>query len=291
MKDKQYMLIILDGVGINEDEKGNAFKAANKPYIDKLFSKYPNSHLKTSGLAVGLPDGQMGNSEVGHTTIGSGRVVYQDLTLITEKIKSGEFFKNKVLLEATEHVKKNNSKLHIFGLLSDGGVHSHIEHIFALLEFAKREGLSQVYIHVFTDGRDTPPSSGVDYIRALENKCRELEIGKIATIMGRYYAMDRDKRWDRVELAYNGIVYGEGNKFKSAERAVENAYECEEFDEFIKPIILVDENEEPIAKVEAKDAVIFANFRPDRAREISHALTDNVFNGFTRKTGKIPWLK
>ena len=291
MKDKQYMLIILDGVGINEDENGNAFKAANTPNIDRLFSKYPNSHLKTSGLAVGLPEGQMGNSEVGHTTIGSGRVVYQDLTLISEKIKSGEFFKNKVLLEAVEHVKRNDSKLHIFGLLSDGGVHSHIEHIYALIELAKREGLSEVYIHAFMDGRDTPPTSGVDYIRALENKCRELEIGKIATIMGRYYSMDRDKRWDRVEAAYNALVLGEGKNFKTAERAVENSYECEEFDEFIKPIVMVDEDENPVALVESKDAVIFANFRPDRAREISHALTDNVFTGFVRKTGKLNSLK
>ena len=291
MKDKQYMLMILDGVGINEDENGNAFKNAKTPNLDKLFSKYPNSHLKTSGLAVGLPEGQMGNSEVGHMTIGSGRVVYQDLTLISEKIKSGEFFKNKVLIDAIEHAKKNDSKLHIFGLLSDGGVHSHTNHIMALIELAKREGLSKVFIHAFMDGRDTPPSSGVDYIRKIEEKCRELETGKIATVIGRYYVMDRDKRWDRVEAAYNALVLGEGKLSKTAERAVENSYECQEFDEFIKPIVIVNDDEEPVGLVESKDAVIFANFRPDRAREISHAFTDNVFTGFVRKTGKLSSLK
>ena len=291
MKDKQYMLMILDGVGLNDDETGNAFKLADTPNIDKLIARYPNAYLKTSGLSVGLPDGQMGNSEVGHTTIGSGRVVYQDLTLITEKIKTGEFFKNKVLLDAVEHVKRNDSKLHIFGLLSDGGVHSHIEHIYALLELAKKEQVQEVYIHAFMDGRDTAPTSGVDYIRALENKCKELGIGKISTISGRFYAMDRDKRWDRVEMAYNAMTLGEGKKFKTAERAVENSYECQEFDEFIKPIVIVDDENMPIGLVESKDAVIFANFRPDRAREISHAFTDNVFTDFVRKSGKLSSLR
>lgn len=291
MKDKQYMLMILDGVGLNDDETGNAFKLAKTPNIDRLIARYPNSYLKTSGLSVGLPEGQMGNSEVGHTTIGSGRVVYQDLTMITEKIKSGEFFKNKVLIDTIEHVKRNDSKLHIFGLLSDGGVHSHIEHIYALLELAKREGISKVYVHAFMDGRDTPPTSGVDYVRALENKCKELGIGKISTIIGRYYVMDRDKRWDRVEAAYNAMVQGEGKHFKTAERAVENSYECQEFDEFIKPIVIVDDEDKPIGLVESKDAVIFANFRPDRAREISHAFTDNAFKDFARKSGKLSSLR
>ena len=291
MKDKQYMLMILDGVGLNDSEVGNAFKLAKTPNIDKLVARYPNSHLKTSGLSVGLPEGQMGNSEVGHTTIGSGRVVYQDLTMITEKIKSGEFFKNKVLLDATGHAKRNDSKLHIFGLLSDGGVHSHIEHIYALLELAKCEQVNEVYIHAFMDGRDTSPTSGIDYIRALENKCKEIGIGKISTISGRFYAMDRDKRWDRIEEAYNAMTIGEGKHFKTAERAVENSYECEEFDEFIKPIVIVDDNNLPIGLVESKDAVIFANFRPDRAREISHAFTDNAFTGFVRKSGKLLSLK
>ena len=291
MKDKQYMLMILDVVGLNDDETGNAFKQANTPNLDKLIAKYPNSYLKTSGLSVGLPEGQMGNSEVGHTTIGSGRVVYQDLTLISEKIKSKEFFKNKVLLEACEHAKKLDSKLHIFGLLSDGGVHSHIEHIYALLELAKGEGIKEVFVHAFMDGRDTSPTSGVEYIRALENKCREIGVGKIATITGRFYAMDRDKRWDRVEAAYNALTLGEGKHFKTAERAVENSYECQEFDEFIKPIVIVDDEESPIGLVEAKDTIIFANFRPDRAREISHAFTDNAFTGFVRKSGKLSALR
>ncbi len=287
MKDKQYVLMVLDGVGINEDERGNAFKAANTPNIDKLIAKYPNASLKTSGLSVGLPDGQMGNSEVGHMSIGAGRVIYQDLTLISEKIRTGEFFKNKVLLDAVNHVKEKNSKLHIFGLLSDGGVHSHIEHFYALLELAKREGISKVYIHAFMDGRDTPPTSGVEYMRALENKCKELEVGKVASICGRYYVMDRDKRYDRVELAYDAIVLGEGKHFKSAERALENSYECQEFDEFVKPVVITDDEDKPVALVESGDAVIFANFRPDRAREISHAFKDTNFTGFTRKTGKL----
>ena len=291
MKDKQYVLMILDGVGLNDSEVGNAFKQANTPNIDRLIARYPNAHLKTSGLSVGLPEGQMGNSEVGHTNIGSGRIVYQDLTMISENIKSGEFFRNKVLTETMQHVRKNNSKLHIFGLLSDGGVHSHIEHIYALLEMAKKENVEKVYIHAFMDGRDTPPTSGVDYIRKLENKCKELGLGKIATIMGRYYAMDRDKRWDRIELAYNALTMGEGKKFKTAERAVENSYECQEFDEFIKPIVIVNENEEPIGLVESKDAVIFANYRPDRAREISHTFTDTTFKEFVRKSGKLSSLR
>lgn len=291
MKDKQYMLMILDGVGLNDDETGNAFKQAKTPNIDRLVARYPNAYLKTSGLSVGLPEGQMGNSEVGHTTIGSGRIVYQDLTLISEKIKSGEFFKNKVLLDTVEHVKRNDSKLHIFGLLSDGGVHSHTEHIYALLELAKREGIEEVYIHAFMDGRDTPPTSGIDYIRALENKCKELDIGRIATITGRFYAMDRDKRWDRVEVAYNAMTIGEGKHFKTAERAVENSYECQEFDEFIKPIVIVDDEDKPVGLVESKDAVVFANFRPDRAREISHAFTDYTFTDFIRKTGRLTNLR
>jgi len=287
MKDKQYVLMVLDGVGINEDEQGNAVKLANTPNLDKLFARYPNNKLKTSGLSVGLPEGQMGNSEVGHMSIGAGRVIYQDLTLISEKIKSGEFFKNKVLLDAMNHVKEKQSKLHIFGLLSDGGVHSHLEHIYALLELAKREGLTKVYIHTFMDGRDTAPTSGVEYMRALENKCKELEIGKVATICGRYYAMDRDKRWDRVEEAYNAMTIGEGKHFRTTERAIENSYESQVFDEFIKPIVIVDDEEKPIGLVESNDAVIFANFRPDRAREISHAFKDTTFTGFTRKTGKL----
>lgn len=287
MKDKQYMLIILDGIGINDNSTGNAVKLANTPNLDALFAKYPNAKLEAGGIAVGLPEGQMGNSEVGHMSIGAGRIIYQDLMTITKKIETKEFFKNAAFIEAIENVKRNNSKLHIFGLVSDGGVHSSIEHIYAILQLAKKENISEVYIHAFMDGRDTPPTSGIEYIRELENKCKELQIGKIATIMGRYYAMDRDKRWDRLELAYNALILSEGNKFKSAERAIENSYESQIFDEFIKPIIITDDNGESIAKVEHNDSVIFANFRADRARELSHAFTDDAFEYFVRKTGKL----
>lgn len=284
MKDKQYMLIILDGVGLSDDEMGNAVKKAGTPNIDRLMKKYPNAKLEASGEEVGLPKGQMGNSEVGHMSIGAGRIIYQDLMLISKRIESGEFFKNPALLEAIENVKRNNSKLHILGLVSDGGVHSSMEHMYATIELAKREGIDNVFIHAFTDGRDTPPTSGVEYIRKLENKCKELGTGKIATIIGRYYSMDRDKRWDRVELAYNALTMGEGNKFKSAERAVENSYESQVFDEFIKPVVIVDDEGNPLAKIENNDSVIFVNFRTDRGRELSHALTDNAFEGFVRQS-------
>lgn len=284
MKDKQYMLIILDGFGLSDEERGNAVQLARTPNLDRLMKKYPNAKLEASGEEVGLPAGQMGNSEVGHMSIGAGRVIYQDLMLISKKIESGDFFKNPALLEAIENVKRNNSKLHILGLVSDGGVHSDMEHIYATIELAKREGINNVYIHAFMDGRDTPPTSGVEYIRALENKCKELETGKVATIMGRYYAMDRDKRWDRVELAYNALTLGEGNKFKSAERAIENSYESQIFDEFIKPVILTDDDGNALAKIENNDSVIFVNFRTDRGRELSHALTDNAFEGFIRQS-------
>lgn len=284
MKDKQYMLIILDGFGLSDEERGNAVHLAKTPNLDRLMKKYPNAQLEASGEDVGLPEGQMGNSEVGHMSIGAGRVIYQDLMLISKKIESGEFFKNPALLEAIENVKRNNSKLHILGLVSDGGVHSDMDHMYATIELAKREGINNVYIHAFMDGRDTTPTSGVEYIRDLENKCKELETGKVATIMGRYYAMDRDKRWDRVELAYNALTLGEGNKFKSAERAIENSYESQVFDEFIKPVILTDDEGNPLAKIENNDSVIFVNFRTDRGRELSHALTDNAFEGFIRQS-------
>lgn len=283
MKDRQYILMILDGVGLNDNEEGNAFKLANTPNIDKLLATYPNSHLKTSGESVGLPDLQMGNSEVGHTTIGAGRVIYQELTLISKKIETEEFFKNKAFLEAITNVKKENSNLHIFGLLSDGGVHSHIEHIYALLELAKSKGLREVYIHAFMDGRDTFLTDGIEYIRKLENKCKEIGIGKIATIQGRYYAMDRDKRWDRVEKAYNLMVLGEGKYAKTAEHALENSYESEIFDEFIEPIAIIDEDGNAIKPIEDRDSIIFVNFRADRVREISHAILDDIFNEFVRK--------
>ena len=291
MKDKQYMLIVLDGVGLNDTETGNAFKMASTPNIDRLINKYPNSNLKTSGLSVGLPEGQMGNSEVGHMSIGAGRVIYQDLTLISKEIEDGNFFKNKVLKEAFTNCKQNNGKLHVFGLLSDGGVHSHIDHIIALFEMAKREGITKVYLHAFMDGRDTSPTSGVEFVRQFENAIKEIGVGKIATLMGRFYAMDRDNRWDRIETAYNAIVYGEGKKSKTAERAVEMSYEAQVFDEFISPIVITGDDLEPIAKLEEGDTVVFANFRPDRAREITHSIMDAKFDGFTRKTGQIKGVK
>lgn len=291
MKDKQYMLIVLDGVGINEETQGNAVKAANTPNIDKLMNKYPNSNLNTSGEAVGLPEGQMGNSEVGHMSIGAGRVIYQDLTLISKEIREGDFFKNKTLKEAYVNVKSNDKALHIFGLLSDGGVHSHIEHIIALFEMAKKEGITKVYLHAFMDGRDTPPTSGLDFVRQFENAIKEIGVGKIATVTGRFYAMDRDKRWERVKLAYDAIVLGEGKKSKTAERAIENSYESQVFDEFISPIVITTDEGVPVAKLQDGDTVIFANFRPDRAREISHAICDSQFDGFERTGGALKGIK
>ena len=291
MKDRQYMLIVLDGVGINEDDTGNAVNTANTPNIDKLINKYPNSELVTSGEAVGLPEGQMGNSEVGHMSIGAGRVIYQDLTLISKEIREGNFFKNKLLKEAYANVKATDNALHIFGLLSDGGVHSHIEHIIALFDMAKREGVPKVYLHAFMDGRDTPPTSGLEYVRQFENGIKSIGVGKIATITGRFYAMDRDKRWDRVKLAYDAIVLGEGKKSKTAERAIENSYESQVFDEFISPIVITAEDGEPVAKLQDGDTVIFANFRPDRAREISHAICDSQFDGFERTGGQLKGIK
>lgn len=283
MIEKQYMLVILDGIGLNDEEQGNAFKQANTPNIDALISKYPNTHIETSGLAVGLPEGQMGNSEVGHMTIGSGRVIYQDLTLISKDIKSGEFNRNKAILTAIKNSKDTGNSLHIMGLLSDGGVHSHIDHLYAILKLAKSYGLEKVFIHAFMDGRDKAPTSGIEYLKQLEDYIRKNGVGKIASITGRYYAMDRDNRWDRVELAYRALTEGEGSKFKTVQKAMENSYEAQEFDEFIKPIILVDEEGNPTATIKDNDSVIFINFRPDRAREITKALTENDFDGFERR--------
>ena len=277
---KQYILMIMDGVGLNDEIQGNAFKLANTPNIDRLIEKYPNTYISTSGLAVGLPEGQMGNSEVGHTNIGAGRIVYQDLTRITKEINEGEFFKNNKFLKAIENVKKNKSDLHLMGLLSDGGVHSHNEHLYALLKLAKQEGVQNVYIHAFLDGRDTPPTSAVEYIRELEEKIKEIGVGKIATLEGRYYAMDRDKRWERIKLAYDAMVKGIGNKFKTSQKAVENSYEAQEFDEFVKPIVITNDENEAITKIKDNDSVIFFNFRPDRARQIVRTLTDIEFNEF-----------
>lgn len=285
MKGKQYVLMILDGVGLNDEVEGNAFKQAFKPNIDRLLNKYPNSNIKTSGLAVGLPEGQMGNSEVGHTNIGAGRVIYQELTKITKEINEGKFFENEALLKAIKNASIENRALHLMGLVSDGGVHSHIEHLYALLELAKRNNIKNVYVHAFLDGRDTPPTSAIDYLKDLEEKMKELDIGKIATVTGRYYAMDRDKRWDRVELAYGALTIGEGAKFKTVQKAVENSYEAQEFDEFIKPIILTDDESNPIATIKDNDSVIFFNFRPDRSRQLVHVFKDEEYTNFERKTG------
>ena len=280
MKNRQYVLMIMDGVGINEEEKGNAFKLANTPNLDRYFEKYPNTHIKTSGMAVGLPEGQMGNSEVGHTNIGSGRIVYQELTRITKDINDGVFYNNQEFINAINHVKENGSALHIMGLVSDGGVHSHIDHLYALLELAKRNEIQNVYVHAILDGRDTPPTSAIEYIKTLENKMKEIGIGKIATLSGRYYTMDRDKRWERINLAYDALVNGKGNYFKTVQKAIETSYEAQEFDEFVKPIVIVDEEQNPIAKIKNNDSVIFFNFRPDRARQITRTLTEKDFNEF-----------
>ena len=284
MKNRQYMLMIMDGVGINEEERGNAFKQANTPNLDRLFLKYPNTHIQTSGMAVGLPDGQMGNSEVGHTNIGAGRIVYQELTRITKQINDGEFFENEELKKAMDHVKANGSKLHLLGLVSDGGVHSHNAHLYALLEMAKREGIEDVYVHAILDGRDTPPTSAVEYIKQLEEKMKELDCGRIATLSGRYYAMDRDNRWERVKLAYDAIANGKGEEYRIAQKAIETSYEAQEFDEFVKPVVITNAEDEPIAKVEDGDSVIYFNFRPDRARELTKAFKLDEFDGFERNT-------
>ena len=279
MDKKLTMLMILDGFGKNPNKEGNAIELANTPNIDELMKKNPTTTIYTSGLAVGLPEGQMGNSEVGHTNIGAGRIVYQELTRITKSIEDGDFFSNQELVAAIENCQKNNSKLHIMGLLSDGGVHSHIRHLFAVLELAKRKGFEDVYVHCFLDGRDTPPASAEGYILKLEEKMKEKGVGKIATIAGRFYAMDRDKRWQRVQKAYDAMVKGEGVKATSAEMAIEASYQKEVFDEFVEPTVIYS-GDKPIAKIENNDSVIFFNFRPDRAREITRTLVDKDFSDF-----------
>lgn len=279
---KPIALIILDGWGVSSPSEGNAITLANTPNIDKYLQQFPHTVLKASGEDVGLPAGQMGNSEVGHLNIGAGRIVYQELTRISRAIRDGSFFKNEELLAAVNFAKKNNGALHLMGLLSDGGVHSHIEHLFGLLELAKREKLNQVYIHAFLDGRDVPPASALDYIRKLENKCLEIGLGKIATVMGRYYGMDRDTRWERTEKAYQAMVLGQGLKAEFAEKAVEDSYARDETDEFVRPTVIVDADGSPVATVVDGDAVIFYNFRPDRARQITRAFVDEDFTGFKR---------
>ncbi len=274
--------MILDGFGIAPVE-GNAIAAANKPNLDKIFAENPHTQIGASGLDVGLPDGQMGNSEVGHTNIGAGRIVYQELTRITKSAQEGDMDKNPALLKAMENAKENGKALHLMGLLSDGGVHSHNTHLYALLEMAKRQGLEKVFVHCFMDGRDVPPSSGKDYVKELMEKLDEIGVGKIATVMGRYYAMDRDNRWERVEKAYAAMVYGEGLEADCPLCAMQNSYDNDVTDEFVVPTVV--KGAEPI---EAGDSVIFYNFRPDRAREITRTLVDPDFTGFERKKGFFP---
>ena len=282
MNKKLTMLMILDGFGNNQNKNGNAIEMAEIPNINKLKKTCPVTEIYTSGLDVGLPEGQMGNSEVGHTNIGAGRIVYQELTRITKTIEDGDFFSIPEFTEAIENCKKNNSKLHIMGLLSDGGVHSHIRHLYALLELAKRKDFENVYIHCFLDGRDTPPASGETYIMKLNEKLQEKGIGKIASISGRFYSMDRDKRWERVKKSYDMLVNGIGNKATSAISAIESSYQKEIFDEFVEPTLICN-GEEPIATIEKNDSVIFFNFRPDRAREITRTLVDKEFKEFETK--------
>jgi 2,3-bisphosphoglycerate-independent phosphoglycerate mutase len=279
---KPVILIIMDGFGIRKETVGNAVAQANKPNFERLWAKYPHTLLGASGESVGLPDGQMGNSEVGHLNIGAGRVVYQELTRIGKSIREGEFFNNETFLNAIEHVKKNNSKLHLYGLLSDGGVHSHIHHLFALLELAKKHELEQVYIHAFLDGRDVSPDSGVQFIQETLDKMKELGVGKLATVQGRYYAMDRDKRWERTEKSYRAMVYGDGPKYQDPIQAVKESYEKSVYDEFVMPTVITDEQGNPNGLVGDHDTVIFYNFRPDRAIQISQTFTNEDFRGFDR---------
>ena len=276
-------MIIMDGYGLTGSSPGNAVATASTPILDELYKTCPNTTLSASGEDVGLPDGQIGNSEVGHTNIGAGRVVYQDLPKITRDIESGAFFQNEVLLTAMLGCKTTNGSLHLLGLVSPGGVHSHTDHLFGLIEFAKRSGLDRVYVHCFMDGRDVPPDSGIDSIRECEKKFKELGTGKIATIIGRFYAMDRDNRWDRVEQAYNAMVFGEGVHDPDPIRAMLLSYEAGVTDEFIKPVVC-----DPDGMIKPGDTIIFFNFRPDRAREITRAFTDNDFSGFERKNGFFP---
>ena len=282
MSKKTTVLMILDGYGLNEKAEGNCVAGAKTPVMDKLMAEYPFVKGYASGMAVGLPDGQMGNSEVGHLNMGAGRIVYQELTRITKEIQDGTFFENPALLNAVKNCKENDSALHMFGLLSDGGVHSHNTHLYGLLELAKKNDLKKVYVHCFLDGRDTPPASGKDYVEQLEAKMAEIGVGEVAMVSGRYYAMDRDNNYDRVEKAYLAMTKGEGLTADSAVAAVAESYDRDETDEFVKPTV-VQKNGAPVALIQDKDSVVFFNFRPDRAREITRAFCDDDFKGFDRK--------
>ena len=281
MSKKPTVLMILDGYGLNKTADHNAVAEGKTPVMDKLMAECPFVEGLASGMAVGLPEGQMGNSEVGHLNMGAGRIVYQELTRITKEIQDGDFFKNEALLTAVKNAKENNSDLHMFGLLSDGGVHSHNTHLYGLLQLCKNEGLENVYVHCFLDGRDTPPASGKEYIAQLEAKMEEIGVGKVATVAGRYYAMDRDNRWDRVEKAYVALTKGEGNRVPSADEGMAASYAAEVYDEFVVPMV-VEKDGQPLATIKDGDSVIFFNFRPDRAREITRTFCDDEFTGFDR---------
>ncbi|MDA8227006.1 MAG: 2,3-bisphosphoglycerate-independent phosphoglycerate mutase [Desulfitobacterium hafniense] len=282
---KPLLLMILDGWGVSPKKQGNAIAQAGTPRYEQLKMDYPHTTLRASGDDVGLPTGQMGNSEVGHLNMGAGRVVYQELTRISLSVKQGDFFTNPVLLEAVKNAKSKGTALHLMGLLSDGGVHSHIDHLYALLDLAKSHGLDKVYVHAFLDGRDVPPANAEEYIKPLEQKCAALGTGCIATIIGRFYAMDRDKRWERVEKAYHAMVFGDGLKVTTPIDAITQSYARKETDEFVQPTIIIDQGGTPRATVSDGDSVIFFNFRPDRAREITRAFVDDEFQGFTRRAG------
>ena len=281
MEHRPVVLLILDGYGLSDEKEHNAVALADTPVMDQLEKEYPFVKGYASGMSVGLPDGQMGNSEVGHMNMGAGRIIYQDLTRITKEIDDGDFFKNPELLAAMENVKKTGGDLHIFGLLSDGGVHSHNTHVYALLEMAKQEGLSNVYVDCFLDGRDTPPKSGEGFLAALEEKMQEIGVGRIAMISGRYYAMDRDNNYDRVALAYDALTKGEGVKASSSREAIEQSYAKDETDEFVRPTVITDGEGKPRSLIKDGDSVIFFNFRPDRAREITHCFCDDSFDKFS----------
>lgn len=281
MSKKPTVLMILDGYGLNDRKEGNAVYEANTPVMDSLMKEYPFVKGLASGMAVGLPNGQMGNSEVGHLNMGAGRIIYQELTRITREIETGTFFTNPALMTAIDNCKRKDSALHLYGLLSDGGVHSHITHLLGLLELAKQNNLRKVYIHCFLDGRDTPPKSGIDYVHQLQTKMRELGVGEIASIHGRYYAMDRDNNYDRVKLSYYALTRGEGIKVANADDAILSSYDRDETDEFVKPTVIVNGGI-PVGTVNDDDSIIFFNFRPDRAREITHAFCDDDFRSFKR---------
>lgn len=291
MDKKITALIIMDGYGLSNTIKGNAIGPQCSPYVRYLMTHYPTTQLEASGLAVGLPEGQMGNSEVGHLNIGAGRVIYQELTRITKSIADGDFFQNQAFLQAVEHAKKNNGKLHVMGLMSNGGVHSHINHVFALLELAKQQGLPNAFVHCFMDGRDVSPTSGAGFVEQLQNKMQQIAFGKVATVCGRYYAMDRDNRWDRVEKAYDMLTLGKGNTTTNPVEALNASYANGVTDEFVLPTVVVEDGT-PVATVESGDSVIFFNFRPDRAREMTRAFTQAGFDGFDLKgkSRKVHWV-